>query len=169
MNYIMIKKNDVANGPGVRVSLFVSGCEFYCEECFNQEAWDFKAGKKFTNNTYNEIKEELSKEYIQGITFLGGEPLHPNNTEGVARIIMKIRKDFGYSKDIWVYSGSVVEELYDRSYDDFALLYILNNIDVLVDGLFVNELKNPSLRFRGSSNQRILRMENGKVKEMLED
>lgn len=168
MNYAGFNKYDTANGPGVRVSLFVSGCEHYCKNCFNPEAWDFDYGQGFTDNTMKVIIEAMTKPWITGITFLGGEPMHPKNVVKVDQIISRIQCSFPH-KTIWVYSGYTVEELMSRYQNMFidntidqevgyATGDILKKIDVLVDGKFVEELKDLKLRFRGSSNQRIIDM-----------
>lgn len=167
MNYATIKKTDVANGPGVRVSLFVSGCEHQCKGCFNQEAWDFEYGKEFTEETMKELLDSLSLSYIKGFTVLGGEPLHPNNVATVSEIISKVKDTFGPNKSIWLYTGYTWEQIM-RYIDDVdgidengtsysvSLVNILSNINVLVDGKFVEELKDLNLKFRGSSNQRLI-------------
>lgn len=163
MNYADIKYYDIANGPGCRISIFVSGCEHYCRDCFNQEAWDFNYGKPFTDNEINKIKETLVKPEISGITFLGGEPMHPRNVFTVAMTIRSLYPIIQETKkDIWVYSGYTLEELYSRIQDYgvaeivSATKYILNNIDVLVDGRFDTNLHDLHLKFRGSANQRII-------------
>lgn len=180
MNYAGLNKYDTANGPGVRVSLFVSGCEHYCKNCFNPEAWDFNYGDEFTSDTMAEIIEAMTKKWITGITILGGEPMNPKNVIEVSRIISRIRCSFPH-KSIWVYSGYTIEELMNRYQNMFidpsvnqevgyATGDILRKIDVLVDGKFVEEKKNLKLRFRGSSNQRLIDMNyyrenNGEIKE----
>lgn len=151
MNYAAIKKHDVANGPGIRVSLFVSGCEHYCKGCFNSEAWDFSYGKPFDAEAEKELFEALEKPYIKGFSLLGGEPFHPKNRPTLAVLLEKIKKAFP-EKDVWCYTGYVLDEIIG---DETARL-MLDNIDILVDGRFVEEKKNLSLRFRGSENQRIL-------------
>lgn len=158
MNYGALKKTDVANGEGVRVSLFVSGCTHHCKNCFNPETWDFCYGKPFTNETEDEIIEALKPSYIKGLTLLGGEPMEPLNQERLLPLLKRVREKFGNSKDIWCYTGYTLEkDLLAKSrarckYTD----ELLSLIDVLVDGEFVEELKNLSLKFRGSSNQRII-------------
>lgn len=153
MNYATIKKFDIANGPGVRVSLFVSGCRHRCKNCFNPEAWDFNYGKSFENNTVDEILKALSPTHIQGLSLLGGEPLEPENQSGILSLIKNV-KELYPDKDIWCYTGFTFEELMSKNSD--TILSILSNVDVLVDGKFVEELKDASLLFRGSSNQRII-------------
>ena len=152
MNYATIKKFDIANGPGVRVSLFVSGCRHRCKNCFNPEAWDFNYGKEFNDKVIDDIINSLSPEHIQGFSLLGGEPLEPENQSGVLKLLKKIKEAFP-DKDVWCYSGFTFDELIESS---DIITEILQLIDVLVDGKFVEELKDPSLLFRGSSNQRII-------------
>ena len=156
MNYATIKTYDTANGPGVRVSLFVSGCTHYCKDCFNSEAWDFNYGKPFTEDTMEELMKAMDREWIEGITFLGGEPLNPRNITKVDEIIQRIHCSYP-DKNIWVYSGYTLEELIEnKEFHGYPIANILKNIDVLVDGRFVTEKKDLKLRFRGSSNQRII-------------
>jgi len=157
MNYAAIKKHDVANGPGVRVSLFVSGCEHYCKDCFNSEAWDFSYGEHFTRKTEEEILSALKPAYIKGFSLLGGEPFHPANQDALLSLLKRIKSEYP-EKDIWCYTGYIYEnEL--LGHGDAATktaAEMLGYIDVLVDGRFVEDLKNLSLRFRGSENQRII-------------
>ncbi len=157
MHYSVIKKFDVANGPGVRVSLFVSGCTHHCKGCFNPETWDFSFGQRFTEETEQEILNALKPDYIRGLSLLGGEPFEPVNQGTLRRLVRKVREQYP-EKTIWCYSGYRMEELLDEgnpvhTWDTRALL---EDLDVLVDGVFVEALKNLRLRFRGSSNQRIL-------------
>ncbi len=156
MNYATIKKYDIANGPGVRVSLFVSGCTHHCKNCFNSEAWDFKYGNEFTEEVLEEVLETLGKSYIKGLSLLGGEPFELVNQEGILPLIKEMKKRYP-NKDIWAYSGYLFDEyLLPLSKKNDTTRQILENIDVLVDGKFVEELKSPKLLFRGSSNQRII-------------
>ena len=145
MNYATIKKYDIANGIGVRVSLFVSGCNHRCKGCFNSEAWDFNYGKKFDVNAENEILHVLEKPYIKGLSVLGGEPLQQDST--LLEFLRKVKSKFP-NKSIWLYTGYTYEQIKDKKELDY--------IDVLVDGKFVEALKDISLQFRGSSNQRII-------------
>ena len=138
---------DVANGTGVRVSLFVSGCRNHCKGCFNKETWDFNYGEEFTSDTVNEILKLLEPTYIKGLSILGGDPFEPENIKTVLDLCRKVKKRYPL-KDIWVYTGYF--------YEEFNKHPIMNSIDVLVDGQFIEELKDISLRFRGSSNQRII-------------
>lgn len=159
MYYGALKKTDIANGPGVRVSLFVSGCTHHCRECFNPETWDFTYGEEYTDQVTAEILEALSPDYIQGITVLGGEPFEPSNQSALLPLYREIRKRYP-GKNIWVYSGYTLEQdllAKSRARTDITD-EILSLIDVLVDGEFVPEQKNISLKFRGSENQRIIRL-----------
>ena len=156
MYYGNIKSPDIANGPGCRVSLFVSGCNHHCRGCFNPEAWSFTYGEPFTSKTLEMLLNELKKPYISGITFLGGEPLDKQNRIFVKDIILQIRKNIP-EKTIWVYSGFTFEKLISEiKSGDTDLLTIFKNIDTLVDGPFILDKKNISLKFRGSENQRII-------------
>lgn len=157
MNYAVIKKNDIANGPGIRVSLFVSGCRHRCKNCFNSEAWDFNYGQKFTDDTIREILDALDCNYVRGLSLLGGEPFEPENQEGILRLLHSVKAGLP-QKDIWCYTGFTFEgDLLSGNVGDKETVYnILSNIDVLVDGKYVEDLKDASLLFRGSSNQRII-------------
>lgn len=151
MNYAEIKKTDIANGPGVRVSLFVSGCRHHCKGCFNPETWDFCYGKPFDDVAKKQLLQALSPDYIAGLTLLGGDPLEPENTAALIPFLKEVRRLFPH-KSIWCYTGDVYENLRKRT--DAGEL--LKQIDVLVDGPFIEAQKNISLRFRGSENQRLL-------------
>lgn len=160
MNYGEIKNCDIANGIGVRVSLFVSGCRNHCKDCFNPMTWAFDYGKEFTNYTKEALIDSLKKDYIEGLTILGGEPFEPENQEQVLELIKEVRKEVP-NKTIWVYSGFTYEELMGVEQSRASLpsaKEILNLVDILVDGKFVEELKDIRLKFRGSSNQRIIDM-----------
>ena len=150
MNYADIKYCDVANGEGVRVSLFVSGCTHHCKGCFNAEAWDFSYGKPFTEGTEQEILTALSADYITGLSLLGGEPFEPENRPALTEFLKTVKKEFP-EKSVWCYTGFEFEGLNDDSARE-----MLGYIDVLVDGKFIEEKKSPALIFRGSSNQRII-------------
>ncbi len=154
MNYAEIKNCDIANGPGVRVSLFVSGCTHRCKGCFNEVAWDFDYGKPFTQETIDRILSMLRPAYIRGLTLLGGEPFEPRNQEAVVELLRQIRQELP-EKSIWAFSGFLFDKdiLSGRLGDTREYVSYL---DVLVDGPFVEEKKNLSLRFRGSENQRII-------------
>ena len=152
MNYCGLKKNDIANGEGVRVSLFVSGCRNHCIGCHNPEAWDFSYGQLFTAEIENEIIEALRPPWIQGLSVLGGEPCEEENKKVLIPFLKRIRQEFP-DKDIWLYSGYTYERLQGEE--------ILKYADVLVDGPFLLGQKDISLAFRGSRNQRIIRLRNG--------
>lgn len=147
MNYAAIKPLDIANGPGVRVSLFVSGCRNHCKGCFNQEAWDFNYGEEFTWRTLYQIGKLLENPHVSGLSILGGDPFEPENIEYVENICEFVRLYYS-EKNIWVWTGYLFENLKD--------LPIMNSIDVLVDGPFIEELKDMRLPYCGSSNQRVI-------------
>ena len=154
MNYADIKKVDVANGPGVRVSLFVSGCTHRCEACFNPEAWDFSYGSPFGEAEAEKILPLLSPDHIRGLSLLGGEPFEPANQEAVLDLVRRVREKLP-QKTIWCYSGYCFEELAAGKIGAHSR-ELLEGLDVLVDGPFVLAKKDLGLRFRGSSNQRII-------------
>ena len=174
MNYAAIKKTDVANGPGIRVSLFVSGCTHRCKGCFNSEAWDFSFGQRYTRETEEEILEALAPDHIRGLSLLGGEPMEPENRGTVLSLLQTVRQRYP-GKDIWCYTGyryeedllAWAQEEQERkaccSEGDISeggepgeVTKLLSLIDVLVDGEFVEEEKNLRLAFRGSENQRLI-------------
>ena len=182
MNYASIRTCDIANGEGVRVTLFVSGCTHRCKGCFNPDQWDFDYGELFTREVEDRILKDLEPSYIAGLSILGGEPMEPTNQRVLVPFLRRVREKFGDTKTIWVYTGCVVEELQGcrvaglQGCGDATLKpcnletlkpsrwhievtdEFLKMIDVLVDGPFIEELKDISLQFRGSSNQRILRL-----------
>ena len=147
MNYATIKKTDIANGLGVRVSLFVSGCRRHCAGCFNTEAWDFDYGEPFTKQTEDVILEALSPSWIQGLSILGGEPMEPENQEALLPFLRKVKAVFP-DKDIWLYTGNRLEEVTQSP--------LLSYLDVVVDGPFLEDERDAGLAFRGSRNQRII-------------
>jgi len=154
MNYAEIKNCDIANGPGVRVSLFVSGCTHRCNGCFNEIAWDFDYGKPFTQDTIDQILAMLKPSYIRGLTLLGGEPFETRNQAAIVELLRQVKTQLPH-KSIWAFSGY----LFDRDILSGRLgdtSEYLRYLDVLVDGPFVQEKKNLSLRFRGSENQRLI-------------
>ena len=156
MNYGAIKETDIANGLGIRVSLFVSGCTHRCKNCFNPETWDFNFGTPFDGKTEERIINLLSPSYINGLSVLGGEPLEPQNQRALYPFLKKV-KDIYPQKDIWLYSGYTFEsEILSGKAHCEVTDGIMELIDVLVDGEFVEELKNIRLKFRGSENQRII-------------
>lgn len=154
MNYADIKKVDVANGPGVRVSLFVSGCTHHCKECFNPETWDFSFGDPFGEVQIQEILKLLDRSYIRGLSLLGGEPFEPQNQQAVLELVRRVRETLP-QKDVWCYSGYLFEELAEGNVGEHSR-QLLEQLDILVDGPFVLEQKDLGLRFRGSANQRII-------------
>ena len=157
MNYASIKNCDIANGPGVRVSLFVSGCTHRCKGCFNEVAWDFNYGQPFTQQTIDQILEMMKPGYIKGITLLGGEPFEPQNQPALVNLLRQIKSVYP-DKTVWAFSGYLFDKdiLPGRLGDPAVTKEFIRYIDVLVDGPFVLEKKNLSLRFRGSTNQRII-------------
>lgn len=157
MNYADIKEFDVANGTGVRVSLFVSGCTHQCKGCFNEETWDFNYGKKFTEDEIEKIVKDLEPDYIQGLSVLGGEPFEYVNQLGLLPLLRRVKALYP-DKNIWCYTGYDFEkDIQAEMVDKWpATREMLSYIDILVDGEFVEELKDLSLRFKGSSNQRII-------------
>lgn len=159
MYYANIKNYDSANGPGVRVSLFVSGCNHHCKNCFNREAWDFHYGKPFTQETVDELIRMLSPKFITGLTLLGGEPFDPLNQPSVLAFLKQVREKLP-EKTIWGFTGYVLENdlLQGRACIPGVTREYLELLDVLVDGPFIEEQKNISLRFRGSENQRLIDM-----------
>lgn len=147
MNYKQIRKMDISNGPGCRISLFVSGCEFHCPDCFNSEAWDFNNGKEFTDEDLNVIIDLAAPDFIEGVSILGGEPLHPRNIKRVIEICQKFKEKYP-QKSIWIWTGYLFENTVDKRILDYA--------DVIVDGLFQKELRDFTLKYKGSSNQRVI-------------
>ena len=148
MRYNKIRKMDIADGPGVRVSIFMQGCSFNCKNCFNSETHDFNGGKEFNDDTINRVLELCDNENIKGLSILGGEPMHPKNIEGTTKLAKAFKEKYP-NKNIWVWTGF----LYDK---DLKNKEVLNYIDVLVDGQYKDELHNPKLRWCGSSNQRVI-------------
>ncbi len=156
MNYADIKFTDTANGPGVRVTLFVSGCTHHCKNCFNKETWDFNYGKPFTEKEEQTIIDALKPSYIRGLTLLGGEPFEPQNQKVLADFVEKVKRIYP-EKTIWAFSGYLFDkDIISKMYKNDYTQKILSNIDILVDGPFIEELKSPALRFKGSSNQRTI-------------
>ena len=157
MHYATLRTHDVANGPGVRVSLFVSGCTHRCHGCFNAEAWDFSYGEPFTDEVADRLIAALAPPYIKGLSLLGGEPFEPTNRAVLAPLVERVKREYP-DKTIWCYSGYDFEcdMLAHRIGDAETVDRMLACIDVLVDGKFVESLKSARLRFRGSSNQRII-------------
>lgn len=158
MNYATIKNCDIANGPGVRISLFVSGCTHHCKGCFNEVAWDFDYGESFTQQTIRTILDMMKPGYIKGLTLLGGEPFEPQNQGPIVELLRQVKKAYP-QKSIWAFSGYLYEKITSHTLGDWAVTQeFLSYLDVLVDGPFVEEKKNLALRFRGSENQRLIDM-----------
>lgn len=153
MNYGAIRKADIANGPGVRVSLFVSGCRNHCPGCFQPETWDFEYGEPFTKKTEKEIIKALRPSWIQGLSILGGDPMEPENQRALLPFLKRLRV-FLPGKDVWLYTG--------YSFEDVSSSPLLPYVDVVVDGPFLERKKDLSLAFRGSRNQRIIPLEKGR-------
>ena len=157
MNYAEIKKTDIANGDGVRVSLFVSGCRRHCKGCFNAQAWDFNYGQPYTKETENEIITALTPDYISGLTLLGGDPMEPENQVALLPLLKRVRCEHP-NKTIWCYTGYEYKDgafIQSEIYTEYTK-EMLSLIDILVDGPFIQEQKDIRLKFRGSRNQRIL-------------
>ncbi len=156
MNYSLIRACDIANGPGVRVSLFVSGCTHHCSGCFQPETWDFDYGQPFIWKTQHQILSLLEPSHIDGLTILGGEPLEPCNQRDLLPFVETVKREFP-NKTIWVYTGFIFEELLSRTGEYGAVTEsILSQLDVLVDGPFIEAKKDLRLKFCGSSNQRLI-------------
>ena len=148
MRYNKIRKMDISNGEGIRVSIFMQGCTFNCKNCFNPETHDFKGGKKFTDETIEKVLELCDNEHIAGLSILGGEPMHPDNIDGTTLLAKRFKEKFP-NKNIWAWTGFKFEDyLKDKE--------VLKYIDVLIDGQYVDELRDPTLKWRGSSNQRVI-------------
>lgn len=148
MRYNKIRKMDISNGEGIRVSIFMQGCTFNCKNCFNPETHDFKGGKKFNDETIEKVLELCDNEHIAGLSILGGEPMHPDNIEGTTLLAKRFKEKFP-NKNIWAWTGFKFDEyLKDKE--------VLKYIDVLIDGQYVDELRDPTLQWRGSSNQRVI-------------
>ncbi len=147
MRYNQIRTMDISDGPGVRVSLFFQGCHFHCKDCFNSETWDFNKGKEFTDEVIDKIIELANHEYIEGLSILGGEPMHPVNVLGTIALAKKFKEKYP-NKNIWVWTGYKFEDIPNKN--------ALPLIDVLVDGQFITELHSFNLKWKGSSNQRVI-------------
>ena len=160
MNYAGIKKVDIANGPGVRVSLFVSGCRNHCPGCFNPETWDFDYGEPFTDETEEELIKALRPSWIQGLSILGGDPMEPENQEGLLPFLQRVKAELP-EKDVWLYTGYRLESVSDSP--------MLDLVGVVVDGPYIEAEKDVSLAFRGSRNQRIIHLRNGEAYDRSEN
>ncbi len=148
MRYNKIRKMDIANGPGIRVSVFFQGCAFHCKNCFNPDTWDFDGGSEFGDEQIEEIINLAKEDHIKGLSILGGEPMHPKNIEATTRLAKRFKEVYP-NKTIWSWSGFLFDEYIKKQ-------EVVNYIDVIVDGQFVDELRNPNLKWRGSSNQRVI-------------
>jgi anaerobic ribonucleoside-triphosphate reductase activating protein len=156
MNYIGLSTCDAANGPGMRVSLFCSGCTLHCKGCFNPESWDFKAGKPFTDETLEKLLKALEEPFVSGLSLLGGDPLEPANEPEVLRIVKAVRERFGDKKTIWLWTG--------RKYEKVAESPVLKYVDTIVDGPFIERFKvQEQGSWFGSTNQRVIPLKNGKA------
>lgn len=148
MRYNLIRKMDISDGPGVRASIFMQGCEFHCKNCFNPETWNFEGGKEFTDDTIKEVLDICAQPQIKGLSILGGEPMHPNNIEGTTKLAKAFKEKFP-NKTIWAWSGFKFDEyLKDKE--------VAKYLDVIVDGQYKDELHDFRLKWRGSSNQRVI-------------
>ncbi len=147
MRFNKIRRTDISNGPGIRVSIFMQGCTFNCKGCFNPETHDFNGGHEFNDDTINKIITLASPNHIKGLSILGGEPMHPKNIEGTLKLVKEFKNKYP-KKDVWVWTGF--------NYEDLSLKHDLSDIDILVDGQYKMELYNPTLKYRGSSNQRVI-------------
>ena len=148
MRYNLIRKMDISNGPGIRVSIFMQGCEFHCKNCFNPETWDFEGGKEFNQETIEEVLKLCGQEPIKGLSILGGEPLHPKNIDGTTQLAKEFKEKYP-NKNLWVWTGFKFD-------DNLKQKEVMKYIDVLVEGQYVDELHDPKLKWRGSSNQRVM-------------
>lgn len=153
MRYNLIRKMDISNGPGVRVSIFMQGCSFHCKNCFNKETWDFEGGQEFTDDTINKVLELSNKPEVKGLSILGGEPMHPTNIEGTTKLAKAFKEKYP-EKTIWTWTGFKYEDIKDKD--------VFNYVDVLVDGQYKDELHNPTLKWKGSSNQRVIDIKESK-------
>ena len=153
MRYNLIRKMDISNGPGVRVSIFMQGCSFHCKNCFNKETWDFEGGREFTDDTINKVLELCNKPEVKGLSILGGEPMHPTNIEGTTKLAKAFKEKYP-EKNIWAWTGFKYEDIKDKD--------VFNYIDVLVDGQYKDELHDPTLKWKGSSNQRVIDIKKSK-------
>ena len=147
MRYKLKRKMDIADGTGVRVSIFMQGCQFHCKNCFNPETWDFNGGKEFNDEVVEKVLQLCKKDHIKGLSILGGEPMNPVNREGTTKLAKKFKEAFP-NKDLWMWTGFKYEDLKNEEVFDY--------VDVLVDGQYKDELHDPTLKWKGSSNQRVI-------------
>ncbi len=152
MRYNKVRKMDISNGPGVRVSIFMQGCTFHCKNCFNPETHDFMGGEEFTEDTIDQVLKLCENANVEGLSILGGEPMHPMNIEGTTELAKKFKEKFP-NKNLWVWTGFLLDR-------DLQNKEVLKYIDVLVDGQYVDELRDPRLKYNGSSNQRVIDVQN---------
>ena len=167
MNYAQVRSMDISNGEGIGVSLFVQGCDFHCKNCFNSETWEFSKGQEWNEKTKNQFLKLVEKPFIQRVSILGGEPLHPKNVQNVLKIVDEIRVSYP-TKNIWLYTGYTWEQIMhpiisDINSKQLKILQIrkelVSKCDVLIDGRYVDELRDVSLHWRGSSNQRVINVQ----------
>lgn len=168
MNYAQMRSMDISNGEGIGVSLFVQGCDFHCKNCFNSETWDFSKGQEWNEKTKNQFLKLVEKPFIQRVSILGGEPLHPKNVQNVLKIVDEIRVSYP-TKNIWLYTGYTWEQIMypivtndlnlERDYIIKIRKELVSKCDVLIDGRYVDELRDVSLHWRGSSNQRVINVQ----------
>lgn len=168
MNYAQMRSMDISNGEGIGVSLFVQGCDFHCKNCFNSETWNFSKGQEWNEKTKNQFLKLVEKPFIQRVSILGGEPLHPENVQNVLKIVDEIRVSYP-TKNIWLYTGYTWEQImypivtddlnFERDYIIKARKELVSKCDVLIDGRYVDELRDVSLHWRGSSNQRVINVQ----------
>ena len=147
MRYNLIRKMDIADGPGVRVSIFMQGCQFHCKNCFNPETWDFNGGKEFNDEVIEKVLQLCKKDHIKGLSILGGEPMNPVNREVTTKLAKKFKENFP-DKNLWMWTGFKYEDLKDEE--------VFKYVDVLVDGQYKDELHDPTLKWKGSANQRVI-------------
>lgn len=172
MNYSVIKYNDIANGLGVRTTLFVSGCRNHCKDCFQPETWDFKYGKLFDRQVEDEILQSLKPDYISGLTLLGGDPFEPENQRALLPFLLRVREQYPH-KNIWAYTGYVLDQDLQEGGKSYCEVTreLLSCLDVLVDGPFIAEQKDITLKFKGSTNQRVIDMKeylaNGSIRVLI--
>lgn len=168
MNYAQMRSMDISNGEGIGVSLFVQGCDFHCKNCFNSETWNFSKGQEWNEKTKNQFLKLVEKPFIQRVSILGGEPLHPENVQNVLKIVDEIRVSYP-TKNIWLYTGYTWEQImypivtddlnFERDYIIKARKELVSKCDVLIDGRYVDELRDVSLHWKGSSNQRVINVQ----------
>lgn len=159
MHYNKIRKMDISNGPGIRVSIFMQGCTFHCKNCFNSETWDFAGGEEFTDETINKVLELCVSPHIVGLSILGGEPMHPKNIAGTTKLAKAFKEKYP-DKSLWIWSGF----LFDKDLKDKE---VLKYVDVLVDGQYKDELHDFRLKWRGSSNQRVIDVQKSLKKDAI--